>query len=329
MSLSPYTFVKMDCYQNLLMTLLNHYGCDVFCLGAQWPWEYCIKDDIINYPVIKIKNFITADSIRDIFNINIKSIKVSNDEDSLFSNLTSLITSRPVIVNVDQYYIPHHYTHIYLKQHGEHFLLIYDYDSYLNAFMCIDTFPEYKGSIGKSDLLDAISHFDNKELKTFRYLTGLDAIKQMDTKALISRFVSDMLNDQKFIDGYKVIDLKEILNAIIFLRDEMDEKSYINWLTELCKGNWIWEIDRNGIFFVSFMKSLNDYFVNNELLKYLIDESFQLNNKINIIMKKIYKLTLSKTIYSRVDIYKELKEIVKKEENIKNKLLALYNEVIR
>lgn len=233
----PYTEKKLDCYQNMPVTLLHHYGYDVDLLGAVLPWRYYFRkqtNEITNW-------YIASDNIvASLYGCHINRRKFSSGK--IYDTLLQETAERPVIVNVDQYYVPHHYVHIYRKQHGQHSLIINGYDESERAFYCVDAFPQYTGKISCDELITGIMNFPYDYLKLeYSFIVKVEDLPEKRDEIFLS-FLSS-------VNAYKNSPEDRVFSnaAIISILDSIntkDDELFFHKLQDVFRGNWIWELDR-------------------------------------------------------------------------------------
>lgn len=127
----PFSEPRLDCYQNCVATLLRAQGENIVYLGACWPWEFVVhaKSDTarsLNDYVLRNTKCVKADVLKRFYGIYLRRSHAKGE--ALLRELhegTRMKT--PLIVNVDEFYMPYHFQHVYRKQHGVHTILFISY----------------------------------------------------------------------------------------------------------------------------------------------------------------------------------------------------------
>lgn len=117
------------------------------------------EKDYVNKEVAIVNKIIcNNERMKTLYNI---SLVQKTFDLNITADIRKIVTDMPIIVNLDQYYVPHHYPHIFNKQHGRHSLLLLNFDQKQGVF-CLDTMPEYKGFIDCESLAMGIKSFPYK-----------------------------------------------------------------------------------------------------------------------------------------------------------------------
>ena len=276
--IKPYTDHIIDCYQNLIMTILNHDKQPVLKLGATWPWSF-----IVDVEKTSIYNQIMTshEQVRQLFSYDI--VKQKLEEKCFLKELDKILRYYPVIVNVDQFYVKHHYSHIYMKEHGIHSLLIFKKRT--DAIYCIiDCLPAYQGEISAENLMQAIDSLPSDELRyeiTFCKPVIGTVLTNQD---IYQRFIRSSDED---ITPYSINRLYELLN------EEVRNNNSNDFLYGICNNsNWIWEAERKASITKAYILAYNEF--NNNIITSeictLIDD---INAKFALSIKKMFKSCIS------------------------------------
>jgi len=304
--------IKLDCYQNCLLNLLELFKFDITFLGAQWPWSFYIKEDKFGIaPVIRNKYMAEKSIIEKIYGISVIRKKIDSSEAVLIKKIKEKIKVCPVIINVDEYMVTHHYFHIYNKQHGPHSLLLYDYNYFTDSFKCIDSFPDFKGEIKKDKVISGFYSYPEeaggKYILTYFKITQF---KDINEKKIFEEFCISLKEKEK--ENYKSLtSLVEIINIQI---NNLNTNELLEWLNSFTKGSWIWEIERNAFLTIKYLNRIG---INQEI----INEIEEINLRLNKTMKKMYKLIVSRKISFLANIMTDLEKIVESEDKIKERIL--------
>ena len=236
-AIQPYTEMKLDCYQNLLVTLLNHYGCNIELLGSILPWLF--EDKNPNNGKHKITNQVVATDKRIEELFGYKVVRKYFSPDNILEKIAEEIEVNPIIVNVDQYYVPHHYIHIYKKKHGQHSLLLIGKEE-SGSIICVDTFPEYYGPISSESLKEGIENFPSLHV-LFQYslLSKQNNLKVKNLGEIFDDFIlsakkveCEASNEKNFSISYILLEVLKNLNTL-------SEDDFFHWLNSFCEGTWM------------------------------------------------------------------------------------------
>ena len=251
--IKPFMDKKLDCYQNMLVTLLNYYNCKIDLLGSVWPWQFTYRK-IDNRMQIMSKHIATDKNIELLFGF--KVIREYFDITMIKTSLIEKLKHGPVIINLDQYYVPHHFVHIYQKEHGQHSLLIVHYNAIQDQFYCVDSFPEYSGVIEYRFLEEGIIQypFDNvkHQYSTLRKNTCIDVKHEEE---VYNDFIESLKVFQANFPADKTFSLPYILQELKRYQTNYNSTYFWDWLNEFLRGTWIWELDRMPPWTIDYLLS--------------------------------------------------------------------------
>lgn len=313
--LKPYTDIKIDCNQNLILSVLDSEGIDVIRFGAIWPWRFNISTNC------KVSNLyiISDERISTVAGYDIIYRKLNPD--TLLNDLDDYIIYGPVIVNVDQYYIKHHYKHVYLKEHGLHNLII-TLKNVEHSYKCIDCIPEYSGDICNDELLKALVEYPVENMRyEVKYLRKNASCSQNEQE-LYESFMNSILESKKEntskVHDMDILELSEIINTISDNGNNLDGE-----LPIFLEGTWIWEIDRNAKLTIKYMEKYLSKIVDEETISRAVNEMMYINHQLSLVMKLLFKSRICKS----KDILKKalynLKIAGEHETKLKNKLIGV------
>ena len=310
-NIPPYTEMKLDCFQNLLITILIHYGLNVDYFGATWPWLFEI--DYINEEAVIVNKVICNDErIKTLYNIALAKKDFSED---IISDIRRIVDEMPIIINLDQYYVPH--PHIFNKQHGRHSLLLLSDDQEQGVF-CLDTMPEYKGFIDRESLVIGIKSFPYKfgyskycwlESERINYNVDQESLFMYFTQLLNATYIINDLPSHKLDLG-----LKNILNTVKEM-NEGSEAELSESINKLFQGTWTWEIDRSPNWLIRYLKT--DFItkkLGSDSIEKVTERIAAVSNMVALSFRVLYKYLISKKINDFTK-GKELLINAQKEEN--------------
>lgn len=320
----PYTEMKLDCFQNLIITMLNYYNVNIDFLGATWPWLF--EKDYVNKEVAIVNKIIcNNERMKTLYNI---SLVQKTFDLNITADIRKIVTDMPIIVNLDQYYVPHHYPHIFNKQHGRHSLLLLNFDQNQGVF-CLDTMPEYKGFIDCESLAMGIKSFPYKfghlkycwlESEKINYKSDQETLFIYFSQLLKATYEINNLSSHKSDLG-----LKNILNIV----KEMDEDGEIKLnklLDRLLQGTWIWEVNRSPNWLIKYLKT--DYvtkMLGTNNIEATTERIADVNNKVALAFKVLYKYLVSK----RISDFVKGKQLLINAQREENELLQYLIELVK
>ena len=320
----PYTEMKLDCFQNLIITILNYYNVNIDFLGATWPWLF--EKDYVNKEVAIVNKIIcNNERMKTLYNI---SLVQKTFDLNITADIRKIVADMPIIVNLDHYYVPHHYPHIFNKQHGRHSLLLLNFDQKQGVF-CLDTMPEYKGFIDCESLAMGIKSFPYKfgylkycwlESEKINYKSDQETLFIYFSQLLKATYEINNLSSHKSDLG-----LKNILNIV----KEMDEDGEIKLnesLDRLLQGTWIWEVNRSPNWLIKYLKT--DYvtkMLGTNNIEATTERIADVNNKVALAFKVLYKYLVSK----RISDFVKGKQLLINAQREENELLQYLIELVK
>lgn len=322
-NLIPFTNVLVDCYQNMILTVLDFWRCNIKLIGAQWPWTYYIKDEYTDNPIVKNKYLIDKQKLKDIYNLDLEKVKLKNDKVQIMEDILHYLDICPIIINIDQYMVPYHYPHIYGKQHGPHSLMLYGYEKRKQVFRCVDSIPKFKGEIPVDTIIEGMQSFPGEVggKLSISFIRDCTHMFCKDITDVLKFFVHSLLIPENDYIG----SVEHIRNILCIQRQMLPDDSFFNWAVQFCKGTWIWEADHNGNFFVYFLECVRDETMVQDFAP-IIEKASKLNLDINITFKKLYKAIFTRRISAIDDVLLQLENCIKAEENLKKNILEIWGD---
>lgn len=289
----------MDCFQNLILTFLYYQNCNVNLVGSTWPWKFYIFEgqNIIN------NYFVSQKALMHFYGYDLLENKIEDDD--ILSSITNALQKDCIIVNTDQYFIKHHYKDIYQKLHGEHSLILLNYNKTMNSFFGIGVMPEFKGYIEQQEIVDGIKSFpnDNRGHMSYYWLSRNEQYRVKSEKVIFFDFINELkeikknrkcnLEHNDMALKVEVMNLKE-LYYMFKTSFTSDEIAFKNWYGKISKDRWYWEIDRVGKCYLAYMntgyvKKMYNSIQWNEI----ITLTSKINDDISIAFKHMYKYYLT------------------------------------
>lgn len=316
LEICPETSIKIDCFQNLLLTLIKNKNTNPCIFGSVWPWFFYRKE---NTEIILYQYFVSEKSIKELSG---HQLIESNIQGNVIENLGDNLKRNPIIINVDQYYVKHHYPYVYQKVHGIHSLLLLDYDLKKSQFLAIGAFPTFKGWIDANEIAQgiiSISKISNTQ-KKYYWLQSLDNWKQPTKDDIKNRFISS-LNAHENYFGFEVIEINDIADMFIRMH-ENGRDSFLHLFEKISNERWFWEIERPGNLLISYIES-DVYSPISSLSekKEVISIIKEVNSLLVLSLRKIYKYQLSNNTSSFSDGVEMLKISANKSEILKRRLI--------
>jgi hypothetical protein len=305
--LIPYNRNKLDCFQLLLVSILQAKHYQVDRLGAIWPWSFTWIEHQTTRPMAN-EMVVTEQKLHHYFGCRL--CRESFTERNLQKSISDALKNNVIIINVDQFYIPHHYDHVYNKVHGPHnILLLEEWD---NGYHCLDTMPPYKGIIDCEHLVNSIKHYSTEKLKyEYCYLEFGDDSCLTD-KAILSEFIIDLeQTDLELYEYAKRFYLSGLLKMIDEKMQIMSYDSFMYWIDVFCKSEWIWGIDRRAFWLINYLKTAYPLQIIGAKLEQLINLIENINGQMNIATRLLYKGALARNknyIERAMSMYRQLIE---------------------
>lgn len=313
----PFTKVVLDCNQNLILTLLDAYEQPVSRLGAKWPWRFIVTGTA--FLTVNNSYMLTTEWVESVLPVVFEYKKLS--ESYPLDDLNLLLQKQPVIVNVDEFHIPHHYKYIYKKQHGLHSMLVTKKNEN-ESYNIIDCVPLYHGEID-SLILDKAVHALPSDTLRYRVKYIKPAIcseAEYDMERLYRNFIHSILNEE--VVESDVCSLEEIVRKI---EESLEGYQYEKVIKCICDGYWIWQVDRNANLTMLYMQEnlSQRWGGNTEEICY---DMAILNQKLSISFKKLYRASLAGSPADFREVIKALRENVLQEKKLIEKIMRMENK---
>lgn len=307
-NIKPYEDNYLDCFQNLVLSLIKNAGHDPRLFGSVWPWYFYLD----KFESVRPYYFVTQQAIMELTGGELTEHCLNSD---VICELAQLVLKYPVIVNVDQFYIKHHYKDIYNVKHGNHSLMLLEYNKDLRSFWCVGIMPTYCGWIDEAEVMESILSFEKDNigyLKCYTYSASVYPIFN-NPIMLTRRFINSILlaeNDKgMFLNGL----YDRIKNFL------SNENTFENGIFT---QRWFWEIERSGKFVSEFIKSP---YCDSQLIPIGKDELLYEMNIINRNLGFSFKLLYKYYLVGKKELYDKalllLNEAVEVEQNLRKKLV--------
>lgn len=265
----PFSEPRLDCYQNCVATLLRAQGENIVYLGACWPWEFVVhaKSDTahsLNDYVLRNTKCVKADVLKRFYGIYLRRSHAKGE--ALLRELREGTRMKtPLIVNVDEFYMPYHFQHVYGKQHGVHTVLLFHMDSNKGLCQCISTIPMYKGDLPLESLKQGLEHNNSGWSYEVieRYEPHQICIPEPEavshTFAQILRQVyKGMVTPYHFNKSGRNFLHTRQLNLFLKELRNIESKSVAQQRTEwFCQGDWGWNVDRKSQWLMNYLSYEN------------------------------------------------------------------------
>ena len=287
MQIEPYSSIKIDCFQNLLMTLLNSKGIDPCIFGCVWPWFFFKKRNSNN---ILYQYFVSTDALKKLSGFQLMESDIKND---LIKTLIGAVKNNAIIINIDQYYLTHHYPDVYNVSHGVHSLLLLKYDIEKLAFLGIGVFPEYKGWMDENEIAQGMlsNYISSIDLLKYYWLDKIDNWIAPQKDDIDNQFFSNLYKTDKY-DGYETIEISDIYKMFSDMHAR-GRDSFIELFKSMSNDRWIWEIERPGNVLSAYLQS--EYYspiLLAEQRKKAVSYIEEINKYLVLSLRKIYKYIL-------------------------------------
>lgn len=259
LDMEPCMKIEIDCFHNLMITLLEHHGFETKYVGAVWPWQFeIIKPENNDGPWVKIENAECMDEakLKDYYGLDLNICWNDKTGEALKVVRDLLDNNIPVFAGLDQYYVHYHYPHIYGKVHGMHTTLVVGYNEAAEELYCISEIPRYKGTMSIKEFEKAVQ--GNKGL-WYATLPITEGAHNPDEAVVWERFLAEVKEKKVSFrktgftgnkSGY-TCDMVDIIKELSCIEDdgELLKKAEV-----LCDGVWGWHVDRRGLILKEYLR---------------------------------------------------------------------------
>lgn len=324
--LEPDLNMTIDCFQDLLLIQLKNMGRKIELTSSVWPWRFYELEN----KTVRNYYFLSPNTLRDIFCVELVEKQI--DQNNILSSVKNELINNAIIINVDQFYISHHYRDIYQKSHGPHSLMLLDYlDS--DIFIGLGVAPKYKGKIDKMEIIDGILNFpkDNKGYMSYFYLSQSVGTSFKSDEDIYKGFLIDiereLYRNSIFHDNIlgrqkgTEINLHELFNRIDReYKKGMD--SFKQWFQPFSEAQWYWNIDRPGKCLYAYVKT--EFFQSKYKSKdydMILDKIEQFNHLLIRSFRFLYKsyiTTKEKPYRNAIEMFNQILTL---EESLKKNIL--------
>lgn len=310
MKMIPFDNFIIDCYHNLIMTLFNFNKIEPCLLPCLWPWRF----DILNSNYLNMSSFAKDDIMLNVFGLNHIVINFTNYEDYVEKSKEYIDKKEPIIIDIDQFYVSHHYPNIYNKVHGEHSLIVYNGS-------CVDCMPVYQGEMSESNLRQGIiSDLYGGRFHVYEKADNYGDINFSLVKTYFTNFKNAMSNiDSGMSDSCGMNYVIKILETY-----SLSENDFFDNLESFFKGRWTWEMGKYGHAHSLFIKYLIDKKIL-DVSRGLQNEIILLSDKYEILFKSLFKSKIKRSYKDAINIINELKNT----NNTENNLFYIINNKIQ
>lgn len=325
-NIEPYTELELDCYQNLLVSLISYYKYDIRNLGAIWPWQFVmwLPIPVDNYDEIRMSSTecVIPERLKYLYNIEMKVSYLDNAGLRWAATKRNIAQGIPVIVGFDQYYAPYHYPHIYQKQHGDHAVLVIGYDDAGRQVSLVSAIPKYKGTMPYEVFFKGIHGALEPACITLSF---------GETKSTLNRFeiwagFIDLVNQikQSYQEPWKPASneysytpaIKRALEQVA----RLDDDQIIRILSKFCDGTWGWHIHRKCQWTIRFLLKYRELFVERDLQN--IVNYFEENNREwELVFRFLFKVLQSRKRSILDNVINRLKIIEQRETELLDTLI--------
>ena len=272
---------EVDCFQNLIFLLFDLNKLNVSNAWAIWPWEFQTKRHLVpnvfdDWLDIELTDPMSAERLLNLFSVGCTFKKNKYYEDLIGDFLNYLQNGIPVLIALDQYYVPYHYPHIYQKQHGLHTMLLCNLSKLQNEVYCVSAIPPFNGKIKLSEFYNALT---SDYIHPWYVVLSFDMCKNPNRYDIWKKFKNDLYIVSNNLDTmesnvtvfYSSQILSIVKNIATFPVDTMQQK-----LIKFCSGVWGWHISRRGRLLTEFLQQSQCY-----IHPVLLNKSIQLVQEIS------------------------------------------------
>ncbi|MGG4551398.1 BtrH N-terminal domain-containing protein [Paenibacillus humicus] len=321
----PITTPELDCYQNLVASIIQDRGYCVEFLGAVWPWEFTrdSKRDKELFILVDTEP-VNINSLKKIYNIRMEITFPKDIETAWVDIKNKLDEGIPVITNFDQFHAHYHYPHIYGKRHGEHAVMLLSYDDQTKLIACVSSIPFYKGTMHYnqlfmgmqevSELSYTILVFGDAGLVKSKYNMWSEFHILIENLKLtyFGSMHQDSENEMIYAPG-----LKRLLEDLLLQENQQLSEN----LQTLCSGTWGWHIDRRCKWTINFILLFKNK-LNEGTISRIVNLLEENNRDWVLVYRFLFKAsqTLKKSeLYNTVE---RLQHIIEREVNIFDEILT-------
>jgi hypothetical protein len=302
----------LDCYQNLQALVLRNMGKDTDLFGYCWPWEFVLKGRTNNGLMISDLDCLEEKEFEELFQVNYHEQTITDKDDCLKEIRKAINQGWPVIVSFDEFYSFYHYKHVYMKEHGDHAILIVDYDDEQMQVDFISAIPSYRGKMTYNALLEGVFSLDNRvliriESKENYYKKSSEEIWNV-YKSKLSK-IRNHYENKCTITEIKVGSKLYAPQILGILKDieGKPEKDICVQLSSLLDGSWIWHIDRKAQW---SLRTFHNSGIQIEEKRIIAEYFDQVISRWVLISRILFKFTLTNKVNRFHEVIKSLEEIV-------------------
>lgn len=315
----------LDCYQSLVISILDYYGFSALeSLGSVWPWLFHISEVKSGVPVVHNKYLTNNERLLRLFGCSMTVRKI--DSENIQSTLLEELSKNPFILNIDQYFVPHHYSHIFMQKHGEHTLLVKGVCDDQSQYYCLDVRPKYDGMIPADMLIHGIQYYNHMGGSRISTLNILHNVR-LTHDEVFEMFVNEVKLVIHLIESRPIThDKNSLLDVVMIIKsyyEEMSFEEYLLTLRELCSLPWFWELER---IYAWTLYYLNAEYPRKRLGIYhaqFILDLRSICSEAKSLFKKLYKSTLVRNKSYCDDVFAQLDYLCDMEYNVIKRLLHI------
>jgi hypothetical protein len=325
-ALVPFTELELDCVQNLFATLLMNYGFELRYLGAAWPWEFNwnAKDQEMWKPLrLMASKCVSKERMMSLYHASAVYHYPGSESEVMNYILEYSRRHIPVIVCVDQFYVPYHYPYIYQQRHGLHTTMITGEGKTADSFTCISAIPVYQGDYSMTDLKQGIAACNVKWLSVLECKDMGQAAKEGD---VYQEFITRLTQVRQNYEESAAVSGKCYAPWIICILQELLQQKDIEEIRRelelICDGTWGWTVDRKGAWLNSYLAMTEVKARNSSVMETLPLVEANSNNWM-VAYRLLFKASQSKDVRKPIiKAIEKLQIIVEQEKGILERLIG-------
>lgn len=254
--------IQLDCYQNLKALVLKRLDKNTDILGYCWPWEFVLKDRTVDGFVVSDVEGLENGRFEEYYNVKYIEKEICKEEEWLLEIKDCIDQGLPSIVSFDEFYSFYHYGHVYQKEHGDHAILVYDYNDETRQISFVSAIPVYSGTMSYDLLTEGVLALPRA---TIIRIEPRNCEDEQSLDLIWNWFVEDMLaiKNNYYKEGVTYSFRKDDkLYAPQFLQilnefGNLSEQEICTQLSTLLQGTWLWHIDRKAQWTLRTLQNCN------------------------------------------------------------------------
>lgn len=251
--IEPYEGYTIDCTQNLYISYLDYLGYDVRLLGACWPWEFEIFNDVIDdihqYGIISSR-IVNVESLNRNYRLELSYFKIDNLV-KIWNDILELVTKQiPVVLGLQNYNPLYRSKESITVKNIEHSIMLLGKEEVSDDICFIDTMPAYTGKITQIELYKYLSCNNRLWYATINRKSSFFQLEMGESWEHFKNLIVGL--KEKKTDSSKLIVYTEyFIDKLIGIKNsgcDIEKK-----LSAVCMGLWGWELGRKSKWLIQYL----------------------------------------------------------------------------